>query len=67
MRISSNKAKLMTSGVLSDSHQNNNISETLNPAKDVPEDAYALLLPNTEFQEKVKFHTSFLLLILILL
>ncbi|CAK8561840.1 unnamed protein product [Lathyrus sativus] len=55
MRISSNKAKLMTSGVISDSQQNNNISETLNPAKDAPEDAYALLLPNTEIQEKVSF------------
>lgn len=65
MRISSNKAKLMTSGMISDSQQNNNISETLKSAKDAPDDAYTLLLPNTEFQEKVKFHTSFPLLILI--
>lgn len=54
MRISTSRAKLMTSGVISESQQYN-ISVTNYPAKDVPDDAYTLLLPNTDFEEKVSF------------
>jgi len=43
----------MTSGVISESQQDN-ISVTNNLAKDAPDDAYTLLLPNTDFEEKVK-------------
>ncbi|KAK2355355.1 protein PIN-LIKES [Trifolium repens] len=50
MRISTSRAKLMTSEVISESQQNN-----ISVVKDTPNDAYTLLLPNTEFEEKVWF------------
>ncbi|CAJ2635969.1 unnamed protein product [Trifolium pratense] len=49
MRISSSRA-MMTSGVISESQQNN-----IAVVKDTPNDAYTLLLPNTEYEEKVWF------------
>jgi hypothetical protein len=56
MRISTSRAKLMTSEVISESQQNN-----IPVVKDTPNDAYTLLLPNTEFEEKVKkIHTNFI-------
>jgi hypothetical protein len=56
MRISTSRAKLMTSEVISESEQNN-----ISVVKDTPNDAYTLLLPNTEFEEKVKkIHTNFI-------
>lgn len=59
MRISTSRAKLMTSGVISESQQYN-ISVTNNPAKDALDDAYTLLLPNTDFEEKVNDSPNFL-------
>ncbi|GAU35534.1 hypothetical protein TSUD_155650 [Trifolium subterraneum] len=50
MRVSISRAKLMTSRVISESQQNN-----IAVVKDTPNDAYTLLLPNTEYEEKVWF------------
>lgn len=69
MRISASKvhkegntsddpSKLEASGEISETHQEN-FSETLNSAKDAMDDAYTILLPNTESEEKVKVATNF--------
>lgn len=71
MRISSSRAHkegytrnddpstLKASGETPESRQDN-ISETLDTAKDaLDDDAYTLLLPNTESEEKVKIATNF--------
>ncbi|RDY09086.1 Protein PIN-LIKES 3, partial [Mucuna pruriens] len=49
---SSDSSLLKASGEISESHPNN-FSETLNPAKDTMDDAYTILLPDAESEEKV--------------